>query len=158
MPANKFARSKIVIQYRKSDALLSRALSFIASSDALVSREEEGWLHSSLLLQGFAAELVVKKQLFETGKTEKELSKNPYAHNILNMWRDDTDLLTEAIAIDLSFEEHFSALDAAHTKTSNYAIRYGGDIETPDPRVIAPVLKEIIRRERMRRASAQSNP
>lgn len=139
-------------QYEKSDDLLRRALSFIASSDALVSRQDQGWLHSSLLLQGFAAELIVKKRLYESGKTERDLRKEPFAHNILSMWRDDTDLFTEALAIDQSFEEHFSALDAAHTKASDYAIRYGGNIATPNPKVIAPVLREIIRRERMRRA------
>lgn len=145
-------------QDEKSDDLLRRALSFIASSDALVSRQDQGWLHSSLLLQGFAAELIVKKRLYEMGTTEKELSNKPYGHRILDMWRNHTDLLEEAISIDGTFENHFLALDKGHTRASKYAIHYGGDFEIPDPRVIAPVLKEIIRRERMRRPNASSNP
>lgn len=153
-----FSRLGVVMNIdEKPDALLRRSLEFMTASDALVKRQDHGWLFSSLLLQGFAAELIVKKHLYEMGRTEKELRNKPYEHNILKMWRDHTDLLAEAISIDPAFEEHFSALDEAHTKASNYAIRYGGDFEIPDPRVIAPVLKEIIRRERMRRANDASN-
>jgi len=146
----------------QADALLRRALSFIAASETLVGRQEQGYLISSLLLQGFAAELIAKKRLYEESakteeveQTEKRLRSEPYAHNILKMWRDYTDFLSEALSIDSTFEKHFIALDSAHTKATKYAIRYGGEMDTPDPRVIAPVLKEIIRRERMRRASAQ---
>lgn len=134
----------------KSDQLLSRAIAFANSSLALIEAQPDGWVTSSLLLQGFSAELAAKKRLLDDGHDEKTLTKDPFGHDILYMWRDATSLLSFASSRNADFPTHFQRLSKMHTRETSFAIRYGGEVTPPDPRILGPTLTEVLKIERMR--------
>lgn len=141
----------------RASALWARACEFCYGAESLIRHQEQGFLTSSLLLLGYAAELIAKKRLLEVGVGEKDLRSDPYGHKLLDMWKQDVELWNEAEGLysessdDDKFAKHMEFLDYHCGRASDYSMRYNSARKIyPDPARLAPVFKEILRRERMR--------
>jgi hypothetical protein len=135
--------------------LLSNALAFVHGAKTLVERKESGFLASTTLLLGFAAELIAKRRMLAKGASNDDLKDA--GHKILKMWERDHELLLEAEKIHgtdsdgLTFRVHLVYLDFFTTHRSGYASRYNTYKGlAPNPMLLVPTLEEIVRRERMR--------
>lgn len=136
-------------------ALLSRSIDFVASARTLITHREHGYISSSTLLMGFAAELIAKKRMLSRGSSEDDLKEA--GHEIKKMWEKDAALLEEArdlareFQLSLTFDIHLDYLDFYTSRRSGYSSRYNSYKGLlPNPVQILPIFEEIVLRERMR--------
>lgn len=145
-------------------AQLGLAGQFISGARHLADPRVPGWLASTCLLLGQAAELLAKHHLLRLGHDPLSLRGPTYRHDRRSLWVEHTDLYLTAshhyrrlksagdISTGFFFPAHFQRLCWLHGKDSEFASRYGnGNRLYPSPEETARVLSEVHRAERMAR-------
>ena len=149
-----------------ADWFLARATDFMHGAATLCREKQQGWLPSSALLIAQSVELLAKRRLLLSGITEQELRIPPYGHDLRHLCGDATGFRDEARQIaqqllqnpspsgvdeGFDFDLHFDTLADAHSKATDYSLRYHQGVRNfADPTAMAVIVNELIRRERAR--------
>ena len=148
------------------------ALAYCVAAEKLNADEADAFIAPASLCLAFAIELFLKCVLLKAGKTEQELARKPYGHDLWLMWnlpelqdqRQQANLQAESCFQDLvgegssirgvpppnTFDQYLQELSRLHTSASNMALRYPEKLTlVPECALLLCVFDRLIRAERL---------